>query len=173
MRVAVGASAASGFRFSPIDVTGDVANAGIYNLPYLPPATTESATYSAAGSPVSDTYTGITLWNLLDATAGGVDVTAAKNDILSKYVVATGADGYQAVFSLGEIDPKFGNQPVLVAPSDTAGQLGPHGSEGLARIVVPGDHAGGRYVSDLVDLRVGSLPETAAPGAGGVSNQFA
>jgi hypothetical protein len=55
------------------------------------------------------------------ADAGGVTTTTAKNDILSKYVIATGSDGYQAVFSLGEIDPMFGSQPVLVAYADTAG----------------------------------------------------
>ena len=102
--------------------------------------------------------TGINLWILLN-DAGGVTVTAAKNDILSKYVVATGSDGYQAVFSLGEIDPNFGNQPVMVAFADIAGQFGPHGSDGLARMVVPGDVAGGRYVSELVNLKVESLPE--------------
>jgi len=160
-----------GIQFSPVAVSGDVADAGVYNLPDLTPVTTETVAYSAGGTPVSDTYTGITLQNRLDV-AGGVDVTTAKNDVLSKYVVATGADGYKAAFSLGEIDPKFGDQPVLVATSDTSGQLGPNGSDGLARMVVPGDHAGGRYVSDLVDLHVGSLPEPPSEGPGGVSDQF-
>ncbi len=166
-----GVLAPLGIQFSPVAVSGGVADAGLYNLPGLTPLTTETVTYSAGGTPVSDTYTGITLQSLLDA-AGGVDVTSAKNDILSKYVVATGADGYKAAFSLGEIDPRFGDQPVLVATSDTAGQLGPKGSEGLARMVVPGDRAGGRYVSDLVDLHVGSLPEPPVPGPGGVSDQL-
>lgn len=160
-----------GIQFSPVEVSGSVGDPGLYNLPGLTPVTTEAATYTAGGTPVSDTYTGITLRNLLDVV-GGVDVTASKNDILSKFVIATGADGYQAAFSLGEIDPKFGDQSVLVAYSDTAGQLGPQGSQGLARMVVPGDHAGGRYVSDLVDLHVGSLPEPQASGPGGVSDQF-
>lgn len=160
-----------GIQLSLVAVSGAVLNPGLYNLPDLAPVTTEAVTYAVAGTPVSDTYTGITLRSLLDV-AGGVDVTTAKNDILSKFVVATGADGYKAAFSLGEIDPKFGDQPVLVAYSDTAGQLGPHGSDGLARMVVPGDHAGGRYVSDLVDLQVGSLPEPPLQGPGGVSDQL-
>ena len=161
-----------GIQFSPVAVSGDVADAGLYNVSDMTPVTTEAVTYSAGGTPVSDTYAGITLRTLLDA-AGGVDVTSAKNHILSKFVVATGADGCKAAFSLGEIDPEFGDQPVLVATPDTAGQLGPKGSEGLVRMVVPGDHAGGRYVSDLVDLRVGSLPEPPSQGLGGVSDQFA
>jgi hypothetical protein len=157
-----------GYSFSPVLVSGQVADPGIYNLPTTTPVTTESVTYTAAGVPVSDTYTGTTLWNLL-ADAGGATTTTAKNDILSKYVIATGSDGYQAVFSLGEIDPMFGNQPVLVAYADTAGQLGPKGSDGLARMVVPGDIAGGRYVSDLVSLQVVSLPEPGPTGPGGIS----
>lgn len=166
-----GVLAPLGIQFSPVAVSGDVADPGFYNLPDLTPVTTEAATYSASGAPVSNTYAGITLRNLLDA-AGGVDMTSAKNDVLSKFVIATGADGYKAAFSLGEIDPKFGDQPVLVASSDVAGQIGPTGSDGLARMVVPGDHAGGRYVSDLVDLHVGSLPEPPTEGPGGVSDQF-
>jgi hypothetical protein len=155
-----------GWSFSPVLVSGQIADPGIYNLPETTPVTVESVTYQAAGVPVSDTYTGTTLWNLL-ADAGGVTTTTAKNDILSKYVIATGSDGYQAVFSLGEIDPMFGNQSVLVAYADTGGQLGPNASDGLARMVVPGDIAGGRYVSDLVSLQVKSLPEPGPTGSGG------
>jgi hypothetical protein len=159
-----------GYDFSPVMISGPVADPGIYNLPTTTPVTTESVTYTAAGIPVSDTYTGTTLWNLL-ADAGGITTTTAKNDILSKYVIATGSDGYQAVFSAGEIDPMFGNQPVLVAYADTGGQLGPNAPDGLARMVVPGDIAGGRYVSDLVSLKVESLPEPGPVGSGGISPQ--
>ncbi len=159
-----------GYAFSPVLISGQVADPGIYNLPTTIPVTTKSVTYTAAGVPVSDSYTGTTLWNLL-ADAGGVTTTTAKNDILSKYVIATGSDGYRAVFSLGEIDPMFGHQPILVAYADTAGQLGPKGSDGLAHTVVPGDISGGRYVSDLVSLQVVGLPEPSPAGAGGISPQ--
>ena len=160
-----------GITISPVLVLGAVGNDGIYNLPDLAPVDTQTATYRAAGTPVTDTYTGVKLWDLLD-TAGGVTVGTAKNDLLSKYVVATGADGYKAVFSLGELAPNFGNQPIQVAYADTNGQLGPKGSDGLARIVVPNDAAGGRYVSELVSLRVGNLPEPGPSGAGGVSESL-
>jgi hypothetical protein len=163
--------ASLGVQIAPVPVLGDVAAPGVFDLPSLSPSTTESASYTAAGTPVSDTYTGVTLWNLLNH-AGGVVTSDAKNDILSKYVVATGSDGYKAVFSLGEINPMFGNQPVLAAYADTDGQLGPSGSDGLARMVVPGDLAGGRYVSQLVSLNVGSLPEPGPIGPGGPSNTF-
>jgi hypothetical protein len=160
-----------GITYAPVLLSGDVNNPGFYNLPDLTPVATQTATYLAAGTPVSDSYTGIKLWDLVN-DAGGATVTSAKNDILSKFVVAVGADGYEAVFSMGEINPSFGNQPVMVAYSDAAGQLGAKGSDGLARVVVPGDHAGGRYVSELVNLQVGSLKEPATTGPGGVSDHL-
>src|SRR6185437_5522921 len=82
-----------GIPFAPVYVAGDVGAPGFYNIPDVTPVTSMSVTYKAAGVPVSDTFTGTTLWNLLN-TAGGVETTSAKNDILSKYVIATGADGY-------------------------------------------------------------------------------
>jgi Protein of unknown function (DUF2934) len=158
----------NGYSFAPVYLAGDIADPGFYNIADVTPVSTASVTYKAAGVPVSDTYSGTTLWNLLD-TAGGVTTTTAKNDILSKYVITTGLDGYTAVYSAGEISPQFGNRPVLIASSDTAGQLGPTGSDGLSRVVVPGDIAGGRYVSDLVSLKVGSLPEPGLTGRGGIA----
>ena len=80
--------------------------------------------------------------------------SSIKNDLLRYAVVATGSDGYRAVISMGEIDPAFGNQQDLVAYADTAGQLGAGGQSGAMRLIVPGDHAGGRYVSNLVSLQV-------------------
>lgn len=77
-----------------------------------------------------------------------------KNDLLRYGVVATGSDGYRAFVAMGEIDPAFGNQPDLIAYSDTGGQLGPGGSDGALRLIVPGDVAGGRYVSNLTSLQV-------------------
>ena len=158
-----------GFSFSPVLLLGDLGDPGIYSLPALTPVSTLTVTYIASGAPVTDTYTGVKLWDLL-SDAGSVTVTDAKNDILSKYVVATGSDGYKAVFSLGEIAPDFGGRAVTVGYSDSGGQIGPSGSGGLARMVVPGDQAGGRYVSDLVSLQVKGLPEPGPSGPGGISD---
>jgi hypothetical protein len=83
-----------------------------------------------------------------------------KNDLLRFGVVATGSDGYRALISLGEIDPTFGNQPDIVAYVDTKGQLGPTGPDGQMRLIIPGDYAGGRHVSNLVSLQVVDLAPT-------------
>ena len=157
--------------FAPVLLLGDVADPGFYNLPSLASVTTQTATYTTHGIPITDTYTGVKLWDLL-GEAGGVTVTSAGHDILSKYVVATGADGDKAVFALGEIHPDFAAQPIMVAYDDTNGRFGPHGWDGRARMVVPGDHTNGRNISDLVKLQVLSLPEPRPTGPGGPAEQL-
>ena len=102
------------------------------------PAYTETVTYLAGSTSVTDTYTGALLWDVLGA-AGVVTDSTIKNDILRKAVAITGSDGCEVAFSLGEIDPMFGDDPILVAYSDDLGQLGDGGADGFARIVAPGD----------------------------------
>jgi hypothetical protein len=41
--------------------------------------------------------------------------------------------------------------------ADQKGQLGPGGSDGALRVIVPGDVAGGRYVSNLTSLQIVDL----------------
>jgi hypothetical protein len=92
--------------------------------------------------------------------AGIVTNPAVKNDILNYYLLATGSDGYEAILSLGELDPMFGGTgaPDLIAYMENGMPLG---ADGFARVVVPGDDFGGRYVSNLVSLQVidGVVPE--------------
>jgi hypothetical protein len=86
-------------------------------------------------------------------SAGIVTNPAIKNDILNYYVLATGSDGYEAIFSLGELDPMSGGTgvPDLIAYMENGAPLG---ADGFTRVVVPGDDFGGRYVSNLVSLQV-------------------
>lgn len=152
----VGGGVSSSFTLS-----GLVSRPGAYGAADLAalPATTQSVTFTAAGQPVSTSYTGVSLWTLLNA-AGLVTDPAVRAGQLRQYVVATGSDGYAATFSLGELNPALGGAvPDLVAYAEN-GQ--PLGAEGFARLVVPGDLAGGRYVSNLVSLQV--LDATAASG---------
>jgi DMSO/TMAO reductase YedYZ molybdopterin-dependent catalytic subunit len=171
--MAVATAAQAGPVSSQMTVSGAVASPTTYNVTSLSavtPTTTLQATYTAGGSPITDTYTGTTLYNLLQVN--GLVSPPVKNGALQNYVVAVGSDNYQAVISLGEIAPNFGNQTDLIAYSDTKGQLGPSGPDGFARVVVPGDIAGGRYVSNLTALYVGTAPAVAGIG-GGISSQFA
>ena len=63
----------------------------------------------------------------------------------------TGTDCYQSVFGAGEIDPFFGGSQIIVAYATGGKSLG---NAGFARIVVPGDKAGGRFVSNIASIEV-------------------
>lgn len=52
--------------------------AGLQSLPQV----TKTETYTAAGSPVTDTFTGPSLWNTLQAAGGITTNPAVKNDLL-------------------------------------------------------------------------------------------
>lgn len=62
----------------------------------------------------------------------------------------TGSDDYQAVVAWGEIDPEFANTPIVLALTEDGRSLAEEGP----RLVVPSDERGGRYVSEVVKIRV-------------------
>jgi hypothetical protein len=141
---------------SSFTVTGDVTNRIVFDLNKLeqfPPAQ-ENVTYFAAGSVVTESFTGVLLWDLLNnpPVSGIVTDPHTKNDILHKIIIVTGTDCYQSVFGAGEIDPFFGGSQIMVAYA-TGGQS--LGSAGFARIAAPGDKAGGRFVSNIAQIEVG------------------
>jgi len=114
------------------------------------PVANENVTFVAAGQVVSGEYTGALLWDLLQAAGIKIDPTV-KNDILRKIIVITGSDGYESAFGAGEIDPDFGGNQIIIAYAEN-GQ--PLGSEGFAKLIAPGDKLGGRYVSNIVTIKV-------------------
>jgi DMSO/TMAO reductase YedYZ molybdopterin-dependent catalytic subunit len=67
-------------------------------------------------------------------------------------VVVIGSDGYDAIFSLAELDPDFGAEIVLIAYAKD-GQPLPQ-NEGMARAVIGTDKRGGRLVSNVVRIEV-------------------
>src|SRR5215469_10841647 len=128
-------------------VSGDVVSPATYDLASLGllPPTTETVTFQTMSGPQTGTFTGPTLWSLLNTV--GLQTPAVKNGVLRQYVVAEGGDGYTSLFSLGELNPNFGGS----APQVLVGyqQDAPLGSTGFARIVAAKDNFGGRYVSNL------------------------
>ena len=143
-------------------VTGDVNKPQIFDLDQLTqkysPAQ-ENVTYFAAGSVVTESFTGVLLWDLLNLPpVGGIATDPnTKNDILHKVIVVTGSDCYQSVFGAGEISPSFGGSQIMVAYATGGASLG---TAGFARIVVPGDKAGGRFVSNIVEIEVKDPTDT-------------
>lgn len=100
----------------------------------------------------ANSYTGVSLWTLLNDPAVGLKPdTARHNPVLSMYALVTGSDGYRAVVSLGEIAPEFGNRPAIVAYSVNGAPLG---RNGMARLVVTGDAKPGRAVARLAAIEI-------------------
>ncbi len=99
---------------SQMTIGGQVGIPAMYNststIGALPISTITVNTPPLAGT----TYTGVSLWGLLNQSTI-ITNPNIKNDLLDKYVIATGSDGYQAVFALGELSPNFGNQADLIA----------------------------------------------------------
>ncbi len=155
-------AACSGGVTTSFTVTGEVAKPSVFYLNNLQqlPAAQANVTYFAAGSVVTQSFSGALLWDLLNnRPVGGIVVDPnVKNDILHKIVIVTGSDCYQSVFGAGEFDPFFGGSQIMVAYAVGGQSLG---KDGFARIVAPGDKAGGRFVSNIVNIDVedaGSYP---------------
>ena len=134
---------------------GQVKHPAKYDLAALKALTATQVTVQSAGENgqlVSVTYSGVLLNDLL--AQASVMPDSKKNGILRLGVVATGSDGYSVLVVGGEFSPLFGNIRVLVAFSSN-GQ--PLSTNGFARLIVPGDQAMGRFVSNLTELQVVAL----------------
>jgi DMSO/TMAO reductase YedYZ molybdopterin-dependent catalytic subunit len=141
-------------RFAPsFELTGLVERPKTFTLADLQayPSTTMTAAFGAGQGFQSGRFTGVQVWDLLQEAGLKLD-PARNNDKLRKYVVITGSDGYDAVFSLPELDPDFGAEFVLIAYAKDGQPLGP--GEGMARAVIGTDKRGGRLVSNIVRIEV-------------------
>ncbi|MDN3058624.1 molybdopterin-dependent oxidoreductase [Streptomyces sp. SRF1] len=83
-------------------------------------------------------------------TSGPSFDPARRKDRLRFLIAVTGGDGHHAVLSWGEIDPDFGNAPVLLATRIDDTPLDPHGPQ----LVVPQDRCGARHISGVTSLRL-------------------
>jgi hypothetical protein len=95
-------------------------------------------------------FEGARLLDVATATRPRFDPMIAKDRV--RFLLAvTGRDGHCAVISWGEIDPRYGNNEILLATSMDDRPLdtdGPH-------LVVPQDVGGGRYISHIESIWVG------------------
>ncbi len=114
---------------------------------------TLDVTYLSGEDTVTTNFTGVPLYQILSAAQPNFNADV-RNDRLSTFVVVSAPDGYQAVIAWGELDPEFGNQPILVAFEENGEPL-----EGnIVRLVVPGDTRGGRYVSNIANISLRDAP---------------
>jgi hypothetical protein len=95
------------------------------------------------------TFEGVSLSEILKR-AGAPNGGSLRGNALVSYILAKASDGYQVVFTLGEIDASFGNTPILIADRRDGAPL--TGNQGSLRLVVPNDHEGARSVRMLETL---------------------
>ena len=109
------------------------------------------ATVSTNSDGITVVYEGVWLHEILKK-AGAPGGSELRGKALASYLLAEAKDGYQALFSLAEIDPVFSGNEVLVADSADGKPL--IGSQGPFRLVAPKDRRGARSVRMLTKLEV-------------------
>jgi hypothetical protein len=166
-------SGACGSHYVPnvIRIDGDVnfpASLTPAQIAALPGQQTLNITYlNHLGVAQAHSETGPTLWTALSIAAGGIKVPPpTPNEYPEEpaiqttlYIVVAGTDGYQTVVSEAEIDPGFGNAPILLGWAEDGVPLAqvPYNSsefKGPAQLVVPTDIHGGRYANQICRIKV-------------------
>jgi DMSO/TMAO reductase YedYZ molybdopterin-dependent catalytic subunit len=117
-------------------------------------ATMPRATVTTNNNGIATVYEGVWLAEVLKK-AGVPFGSGMRGPALSSYVVASASDGYQVVFSLGEVDPDMTDGQYLLADKANGKPL--FGENGAFRLVVPKDKRGARSIRMLTSLNVVQL----------------
>jgi hypothetical protein len=100
-------------------------------------------------------YSGVRLADILGKLGAPLG-PELRGEALTNYIVATGADGYQAVLALAEIDPSFHPGEVLVVDAMNGKPLDAH--SGPFKLVVTEDKRPARSVRNLTNVELKLFP---------------
>ena len=103
---------------------------------------------------IQTTYEGVLLSDVLKK-AGVPLGPGLRGAALAGYILASASDGYDVVFSIGELDPDMTSGQYLLA--DTANGKPMFGENGAFRLVIPTDKRGARSVRLLTKIEVVQL----------------
>jgi len=103
---------------------------------------------------IQTTYEGVWLSDVLKK-AGVPLGPGLRGAPLAGYILASASDGYEVVFSIGELDPDMTSGQYLLA--DTANGKPMFGENGAFRLVIPTDKRGARSVRLLTKIEVVQL----------------
>jgi DMSO/TMAO reductase YedYZ molybdopterin-dependent catalytic subunit len=137
---------------SVVQVTGDVKQALTLSADDL--AKMPRATARTTNNGIETVYEGVWLHDVLKK-AGVPEGSELRGKALTTYVLVSAQDGYQVVFSLGELDPAFVDSEILLA--DTANGKPLFGAQGRFRLVAAKDKPGARSVRMLSKIEVVQL----------------
>ena len=110
-----------------------------------------TATFHNTHTNADETYSGVRLSDLLSKVGAPLG-SELRGEALTNFVVATGADGYQAILALAEIDPSFHPGEVLVADTMNGKPLDAH--SGPLKLVVTEDKRPARSVRNLTSIEL-------------------
>ncbi len=122
--------------------TTDLTLAGLAALPHV------TVTVHNEHTKADETYTGVPVIALL--TPLGVS-DKPRGMQLRLYVVVSGSDGYEAVYSIGEVTPDVHDATVIVADTENGKPLM---ADGPLKLVATGEKRPARWVRNLVELDV-------------------
>jgi hypothetical protein len=137
-----------------LDLRGDLPNPrqiDVSALDKLPRVSVSTSDPRQAGKQI--VYSGTPLLEALKA--GGLvfdSGMAGLRDAVKMTVIVEAADGYQAAFSMAELDPELTDRVILLADIKD-GQALPS-SEGPFRVIVPGEKRPARWVRQVKSLTV-------------------
>jgi hypothetical protein len=131
-----------------LKIAGDVASPLELHQTDLAGMTRKSATITETDG-TKTVYEGVPLRDVL-MKAGVPFGKDLRGKALVGYIVAKAHDGYEVLFSLGEIDAAFGNTMILIA--DTRNGKALFDYQGPLRLICPADSAGARSVRMLESL---------------------
>ncbi len=103
------------------------------------------------------TFEGVALYEVVSRARPRLTEKCCSNAV-NTVVVIKAADKYQAIFSLPELDPKFGHREILIADRREGQPLQP--PQGPFQIIVPDDKIHARWVrqANLIEvLPIGDL----------------
>ena len=96
-------------------------------------------------------YEGVILENILK-NAGQKFGENLKGKLLTLYLLVEAADGYQAVFSIPELDPAFTNKVIILAYKQDDKLLGE--SAGPLQIIVPDEKRHARWIRQVKSFMI-------------------
>ena len=114
-----------------------------------------TVTFRNAHTNADETYSGVRLADLLSKVGAPLG-PELRGEALTNYIVVTGADGYQAVLALAEVDPSFHPGEVLVADGMNGQPLDAH--SGPLKLVVTEDNRPARSVRNLTSIELKLFP---------------
>ncbi len=98
-------------------------------------------------------YEGVPLAALLSAAA--VQLSEKPKGMMTEVLLVEAADGYKVVFALAQIDPAFATREVILADKRDGKPL--DAREGPLRIIAPGDKKQGRWVRQVIGIRLAAV----------------